>query len=110
MIDHILCFQDESTAIKSLPRYVNEGEWNTSCCIPGLSINIPTGTPDEFTILPGWWIAIATVELDKELISLPECRVAVNRITKEFLHLAKDLNVELFEKAIVSPVFAGSNY
>lgn len=134
MIDHLLCFQNEAAAMAACPRYVNDGgedgpQWDSSCCIPGVTVAIPTGkfteptdeapAPREIMALvpneTAFWIAIATAEPDPDLMALPQCRVvsdrqAVREGRDHFVFIAADIDFDILSKGVPSPVFAGTRY
>lgn len=130
MIDHLLCFSDEQSAMAACPAYVTDGgddgpQWDGSRCIPGVAVEVPTGQMTEATEeeparpvmvrVPGWWVAIATTEADPDLIALPQCRIVSDRQAivenrNHFVHIAPDVDADILARAVVSPVFAGSKY
>ena len=84
MIDHLLRFADEATAMAALPAYVSEGIepgsrfWDLTCIIPDVKAYRITGTEtvedgmggtyerEVRAYLPGWYIIIARPDRDRE--------------------------------------------
>lgn len=123
MIDHILKFDSEVAAKSALADYVIEDTWDGSRTIPDLKIitqeaawdhsdpeNPVLVSPEQ--TLPGFWIAVALLELATALRDLPDnaCRFIANRDTGGFIYTAPDINAGLLATARVAPVFAGSGY
>lgn len=121
MIDHVLMFADEATAIQALPNFRVPGDrWDPSCTISDVKIVVQdavldttdplkpvVATPQQ--VLPGWWIAITLTALSQDFIALPDSalRLAYNRDTGQFSYMAPDLNQALLQTAKIEPAFAG---
>ena len=125
MIDHLLRFADEATAMAALPAYVSEGIepgaliWDMTCVIPDVAAYRVTGTEaiddgeggtyehEVREYLPGWYLIIARTERDPALEG-EACVLIGDRETGAVLHAIT--TPEDLATLYLEPTFAGSAY
>lgn len=117
MIDHLLRFPDEASAIAALPQFrVGEGKdagWDTSRCIPDSKVYSVTGTvtdkdgnvSETRDYVPGWFIQVGLTKQDAVLNKLAAATL-INRDTKARTKV--DSAVAAKTGWRVEPVFAGA--
>lgn len=125
MIDHLLRYPDEATAMAALPTYVSEGSepgtrlWDLTCVIPDVRAYRIAGTEavddgeggtyarEIREYLSGWYIIIARAERDPTLGG-ESCVLIGDRETGAVLHAIT--TPEDLATLYLEPTFAGSNY
>ena len=125
MIDHLLRFPDEATAMAALPAYALDGTepgsslWDLTCVIPDVKafriagtelVDVGDGGSYEREIreyLPGWFTIIARPERDPALEG-ESCVLIGDRETGAVLHTIT--TPEDLATLYLEPTFAGSNY
>ncbi|GLK74683.1 hypothetical protein KHC23_08660 [Ancylobacter dichloromethanicus] len=108
MIDHLLRFSDEASAMAALPGYVLDGIdaplWDTSCVIPDVKAYRITEIREY---LPGWYLIIARPERDAALEG-EACVLIGDRETGAVLYTIT--TPEDLATLAIEPTFAGSAY
>lgn len=125
MIDHLLRFSNEATAMAALPAFVSEGTepgaliWDMTCVIPDVAAYRITGTEaiddgeggtyerEIREYLPGWYLIIARPERDPALEG-DACVLIGDRETGAVLHAIT--TPEDLATLYLEPTFAGSAY
>ncbi|SCW95710.1 hypothetical protein [Ancylobacter rudongensis] len=125
MIDHLLRYPDEATAMAALPAYASEGIepgvriWDMTCVIPNVAayrimgseaVDDGEGGTYEHEIreyLPGWYLIIARPERDPALEG-EACVLIGDRETGAVLHAIT--TPEDLATLYLEPTFAGSDY
>ena len=125
MIDHLLRFPDEASAMAALPAYVTEGIepgvslWDMACVIPDVkayritgteTVNDGMGATYEREIreyLPGWYLIIARPARDAALEG-EACVLIGDRETGAVLYTIT--TPEDLATLYLEPTFAGSQY
>lgn len=126
--DHLVMFADAASAFAALPQHAVQGDagpvWNPGYAMPvSVTVPDPSGGTDENgaalrVAVSGYFAWISLGAVDPSIRDLPgnACRLisdrdAANAGSPEFiLYRAADLGDDTFNTAMVSPVFAGSNY
>ena len=125
MIDHLLRFPDEASAMAALPAYVRDGLepgsrlWDLTCVIPDVKAYRIAGSEaaddgmggtyerEIRDYLPGWYIIIARPERDPALEG-EACVLIGDRETGAVLYTIT--TPEDLATLHLEPTFAGSNY
>lgn len=125
MIDYLLRFPDEATAMAALPAHVRDGIepgarlWDLTCVIPDVRAYRITGTEaaedgmggtydrEIREYLPGWYMIIARPARDPALES-EACVLIGDRETGAVLHAIT--TPEDLATLYLEPTFAGSAY
>lgn len=137
MYDHLMRFETENDAKADpvMAAYWHAGQdeepgsWDTSRCIPGVSVYAVTGTEtvddgqggeyerEVRESYSGWFINVALPVMSAELRDVDgnACRLIASReaadLGQPFLvYVAPDMVPEILGEARVEPTFAGSNY
>lgn len=125
MIDHLLRYPDEQTAMAALPAYISEGIepgtllWNTAHVLPDVKAYRVTGAEaiddgeggtyehEVREYLPGWYLIIARPERDAALEG-EACVLIGDRDSGAVLHTIT--TPEDLATLYLEPTFAGSSY
>lgn len=127
MLNHVLRFGDEATALLALAEFaIDTGDglaWDASRVIPGQRVVLaravwdwsdpenPVETSPEVA-LPGYFMTVSLEEMSEDLLALPDyaCRLVGDAATGQILYAAPDVDPDILAQAIIEPVPAGSAY